>query len=1644
MNLKVSKITTSYILLYIYTCSLGLAQPIEQTYNGIDFVKVSSGQFVFGTAPNSIYWQRTERQNPISLANDFWISKYEISQGQWQDIMGSNPSTFKAELSEEYSTPVETVSWYDAQAFIAQLNQQAGDTHYRLPTEAEWEYVAKAGQSWTWSFGDTIDQLGTYAQKGYFKPQRHGLKQPNLWGVYDLYGNVYEWCEDWYTALSKGPCPPPNGDYKVIRGGSVTCDDRFLRSASRQFAQPDRKGFYIGLRIIRVDHPLQDPFRSIASCEQIATCGDGVLDAGEACDDGNQITEECAYGQASCTVCASNCTEQAGITSLCGDGLVNGGEECDDGGLNVNTCPQNSGPCEVCLADCTLGEGIQQPAPRVWDGEAGDGLWSTAINWQPNGVPSTNEWVVVGSGANVYAHQIQCKHLTIEAGAVVTQDDRTLACNLNIQGRFVPASNGLMPGGKSIELSGELDARVPWIDNWNTPYIFHDGASFGNASMLFRVRDGNSMKFILSENGFSPLNTGALLEPGQWSDISLQVDISKYNLSQHNEFNLLTFTRHDSTYNQSSELDLNVIDRTESMDATIFWHDETSTLKLYVADRSPPTDVQVQLDPSEATSNTIITAQATTDHPTAHFKYDWFIDNTPVANPSNSSTFPTPQLLYQNGLVRVDVYAETINQQSGPFSDTILIRNTPPIFESLEILPQTPNLNDELSIQYALSDLDQNDQANLDQCVWQVWSNGWQNQGNNLQFPSCQSRAQCATGQLVRVQCIATDGHSQSQAFASEPVTIIEANCPITNPQCAPLTFVPNTNSLDYAFWYWPTNQRPPNPLTWPAYQREMHFLTGHYGIVFNELNGQFPHFGLIEQERSLSQSQQESNTSLENLPSTQVTWEAGVGAQTTHANEFLGDDGNTNGGIARLSEGGRFMNRIDVPILRYSNQANLLGRIEIASMPRHVTLTHAIESTNHLDVTQTARIRFGGQSLAAFDQVEWIVENRALQLTDAQGKGWLFVVYPDPNANTTLELNAAHEVIAQRQVDSPVSQNEISLLIASVNALNNMERDVYVWPNEKVKIDYALLNHLKETVRTENQIQWDRTLGAYRIDLGTLAEAGIGHDRNYDHRPELHNWYGRHRLNVDTYGKGPIAIPMAFYSSNGTSLSITGGVAVWRDMNEAPIGVPIQMSKNWHDATIGQWYRLYSQPVFSGIGSRSLELTFISSRWGDSAYTASHGQLSLIGWNNGVAHWDESALGVFGESITYNPDRTYRSMVDDVRPFLVQSQDNNGRWNWTGNVGGADFLQYYSEHNQPGWRRQLSRVRTSYHAQGPNLTDVSYSGISLDEAIQADITVQMGRTDDLVRTWYHFEYTFLQDVDYTRLAFFQMAADDYSDNGYTQAVWGNSNGVIDSLTVPNHNTTGYANEQNRGIALPGQSPWVMLYDNQRIVNDLPEHYADLAYVVREFEANIGGTIITTPHINLHRTNNQNSQIGFELGLPYENNAPWCGLPCQGITNRIPAGSTVRATVEYLIPPADKSRYYGTSDYLLALPEAHWSTPTMGLELANGNHLTVSMTRGVLKRTYPLELEADLGSVAVEFSLDGGLGYIPLSIHGLMRHDGWLLQIHDGVNWQTVDQSVHGNDYWQANYDSLSGTYSLIWNIHNRGTNQYRVIWQAP
>ena len=232
-----------------------------------------------------------------------------------------------------------------------------------------------------------------------------------------------------------------------------------------------------------------------------------------------------------------------------------------------------------------------------------------------------------------------------------------------------------------------------------------------------------------------------------------------------------------------------------------------------------------------------------------------------------------------------------------------------------------------------------------------------------------------------------------------------------------------------------------------------------------------------------------------------------------------------------------------------------------------------------------------------------------------------------------------------------------------------------------------------------------------------------------------------------------------------------------------------------------------------------------------------------------------------------------------------------------------------------------------------------------------------------------------------------------------------------------------------------------MLYSNEKAGDSLPEKYANVGFIVRDFHANIGGTEINTPHINIHRTRNGQIQMAYELGLPHETGSPWCGDACQGETRMIPAGSTVRATIEYLVMPADKSRYYGLSDYLVAMAPEDYQSTAMALKLATDNQINVDVAVGDLERTYPIEVQSGSGALAAEFTIDGGLGYVPITIKGLIRHDGWRLEHLVNGTWDHVDQAVHGKDYWQTRYDGAVGSYELTFNVPNRGAQTYRLVW---
>ena len=224
------------------------------TVNGVSFVmaKVEAGTFTMGATSEMKDPSDDEKPaHQVTLSNNYFLGKTEVTQALWKAVMDSNPSSFKGD-----NKPVECVSWNDCQEFISRLNAATGK-HFRLPTEAEWEFAARGGinsKHYKYSGSDNIDDVAWYYDNSREETHDVATKQPNELGLYDMSGNVWEWCSDWYGDYSSSsqtnPTGANSGSCRVLRGGSWDCSAGPCRSSYRYYnTPPDGRFIYHGLRL---------------------------------------------------------------------------------------------------------------------------------------------------------------------------------------------------------------------------------------------------------------------------------------------------------------------------------------------------------------------------------------------------------------------------------------------------------------------------------------------------------------------------------------------------------------------------------------------------------------------------------------------------------------------------------------------------------------------------------------------------------------------------------------------------------------------------------------------------------------------------------------------------------------------------------------------------------------------------------------------------------------------------------------------------------------------------------------------------------------------------------------------------------------------------------------------------------------------------------------------------------------------------------------------------------------------------------------------------------------------------------------------------------------------------------------------------
>ena len=222
--------------------------------NGVSFemVEVRGGTFRMGATSEqgSDVWEFEKPVHSVTLSGSY-IGKTEVTQALWKAVMGSNPSYFKGD-----NLPVDQVSWHDCQTFIRKLNGLTG-RHFRLPTEAEWEFAARGGNQsrhTQYSGSNRIDDVAWYNGNSGSDPHPVKTKQPNELGIYDMTGNVLEWCQDRYgdysSSAQSNPTGANSGLLRVNRGGSWHSDPLFCHSSHRHNNAPDDEGYGLGLRLV--------------------------------------------------------------------------------------------------------------------------------------------------------------------------------------------------------------------------------------------------------------------------------------------------------------------------------------------------------------------------------------------------------------------------------------------------------------------------------------------------------------------------------------------------------------------------------------------------------------------------------------------------------------------------------------------------------------------------------------------------------------------------------------------------------------------------------------------------------------------------------------------------------------------------------------------------------------------------------------------------------------------------------------------------------------------------------------------------------------------------------------------------------------------------------------------------------------------------------------------------------------------------------------------------------------------------------------------------------------------------------------------------------------------------------------------------
>lgn len=585
----------------------------------------------------------------------------------------------------------------------------------------------------------------------------------------------------------------------------------------------------------------------------------------------------------------------------------------------------------------------------------------------------------------------------------------------------------------------------------------------------------------------------------------------------------------------------------------------------------------------------------------------------------------------------------------------------------------------------------------------------------------------------------------------------------------------------------------------------------------------------------------------------------------------------------------------------------------------------------------------------------------------------------------------------------------ETGIIVYPVNDVFNEIKKVIA--NEETQLSVSAIQVFPENAEIE--CVYDRKMGWYKL--------GLRNDFIKGKREDLHNRIERVKLVIENKNSEKVTARLNFAKDNDV-YAIEGISAMIRDKDGYPTGLPVQLVKNWHNGDNnelyrGPWYHGLTTLLIPANGKVELEYTAANAFWGG-VPAASHAQLCLVGWGSNQL-WEEAAIGAWGENICYEPDMLQaQAAVLDVRPLNLISPQGN-KWGWTSNVGGADILHIKDSNGKRVWH---TGVKMQAERNCPNLTAVTYSGTLFEGKANFTYTASIGRSDDMTRGIYKIGMNVIDDVEFSEFDVFQLGASTYHYASSGEIAVGNECGLINKWDANNNKKQSPFEPSGE---LKGGIPWVSMYESSidffgtfGASNQMSYYPADRGFVLRKWESKLNGKTTVTP-------------LWKERTALIDHH----GTPCSIMTITLPdyckslsKGDYIEAEVEMFIVPMKEEHYYGANTaFRKALKSSVKSPWKMAYREAKGNNLSVVVRKGKLLSSYPVVISSHNNEAI--FQITGGIGYVPLSVKGLTDYKRPSLYVKDHDKWTLIDQSVHGNDFWQIDFHSNDKTWEITYNL---------------